>query len=77
VQTIGADSVKIHGEQVPIRAEAKRCSKTPRQLIIAGHRQQEGCQSSAAGRATPSPGILYPMLHAMERSGYLKSRKKR
>jgi PadR family transcriptional regulator len=24
-----------------------------------------------------SPGTLYPMLHAMERSGYLKSRKKR
>jgi PadR family transcriptional regulator PadR len=22
-----------------------------------------------------SPGTLYPMLHAMERSGYLKSRK--
>ena len=24
-----------------------------------------------------SPGTLYPMLHAMERSGYLKSRKER
>jgi DNA-binding PadR family transcriptional regulator len=24
-----------------------------------------------------SPGTLYPMLHAMERSGYLKSRKQR
>jgi DNA-binding PadR family transcriptional regulator len=26
---------------------------------------------------TLSPGTLYPMLHALERSGYLKSRKKR